>query len=117
MERKTGNQSIGAMILAHHQITTRIHSRGNHNSSTPRFRCTRESRYLPEATVTDGHESHSGELCDEEPIVALCRLLEAALPIVGQLDLAPWRLTKAAPLASLSSISMISVGDLTHPQG
>jgi hypothetical protein len=31
------------MILAHHQITPRIHSWGNHNSSTPRFRCMRQS--------------------------------------------------------------------------
>jgi hypothetical protein len=59
--------------------------------------------------------SHSGELCDKEPIVTLRRLLKAALLLVGQPDLAPWCLTEAAPLASSSSASTAFVGDSTHP--
>jgi hypothetical protein len=47
-------------------------------------------RYLPESIVADEHGSHSNELCDEEPVVALHRLLKAVLLVVGQPDLAPW---------------------------
>jgi hypothetical protein len=74
-------------------------------------------RYLPESIVADEHGSHSNELCDEEPVVALHRLLKAVLLVVGQPDLAPWCLTEAAPLASSSSASTASAGDSTHPQG
>jgi hypothetical protein len=49
------------------------------------------------------YTTNFGELWDEEPVVTLCRVLEAVLLVVGQPDLAPWCLTEAALLASSSS--------------
>jgi hypothetical protein len=39
-------------------------------------------RYLPKSIVTDEHGSHSGELCDEEPVVTLRNLLKAVLLVI-----------------------------------